>query len=105
MEYRRRQFLTRQGESLLLPLQAMDIVERLTALTRSSGLDNGAIVSSTLVAIPLALRDPGSRWPANIEPQLLWNPLFWLPERLAYPADGVSNDTWAISVMVCCLPR
>ena len=104
MEYRRRQFLTRPGESLLLPLQAMDIVEPLTALTRSSGLDNASIVSSPLVAVPLARRDPASRWPANIEVQLLWKPLFWLPERLAYPADHVSNDTWAISVRVCCRP-
>jgi hypothetical protein len=98
MEFRRRQFLTEPGESLLLPLRAMEIVERLFTITRESGLSKEQIVTSSLVSIPLFRRNAGQRWSPETEPSLFWHPLLWLPERLAYPNAGVRADVWAISV-------
>jgi hypothetical protein len=98
MESRRREFLTSPGESLLLPLQAMDIADRLSRWTRYSNLPKESVVSSPLVAVPLSTRDAGSRFPAETEPSAFWHPQLWLPERLAFPADDERIDVWAIRV-------
>lgn len=98
MEIRRRQFLTQPGESLLLPLQAMAIAERLSRWTAYSNLPKDAIVSSPLLAIPLTVRDAEVHWPADTEPSAFWHPLMWLPERLAEPADDERTDVWAVRV-------
>lgn len=98
MEFRRRQFLTSPGESLLLPLQAMNIADRLSRWTKYSILPKEAIISSPLVAVPLATRAPGSRWPATTEAAAFWHPLLWLPPRLAAPAEGELINVWAVRI-------
>ena len=60
MEIRRRRFLTSPGESLLLPLQAMAIADRLSRWTKYSRLPKDAIVSSALLTVPLVRREPGT---------------------------------------------
>ncbi|QNE48698.1 hypothetical protein F1C58_16705 (plasmid) [Glaciihabitans sp. INWT7] len=98
MEIRRRQFLTSPGESLLLPMQAMAIADRLSRWTRYSNLPKEVIVSSPLLAIPLSKREPGQRWPAIAEPSAFWHPQLWLPERLTAPETGERTDVWAVRV-------
>jgi hypothetical protein len=98
MEFRRRQFLTSPGESLLLPLQAMNIADRLSRWAKYSRLPKEAIVSSPLVAVPLATRVPGSRWADATDPAAFWHPLLWLPPRLAAPAAGERIDVWAVRI-------
>ena len=98
MDIRRRQYLTSPGESLLLPMQAMAIADRLSRWTRYSNLPRETVVSSPLVAVPLAKREPGTRWPAMAEPASFWHPNLWLPDRLATPADGERTDVWAVRI-------
>ena len=98
MDVRRRQFLTSPGESLLLPLQALAIADRLSKWTRYSRLPKSFIISSPLLAVPIAQREPGKLWPADTEPSAFWHPILWLPERLVAPFDGERTDVWAVRV-------
>ena len=98
MEIRRRQFLTSPGESLLLPLQAMAIADRLNRWNHYTNLAKDVVVSSPLLAVPLARRAPGTRWAADAEPAAFWHPNFWLPERLSAPVGDERIDVWAIRV-------
>jgi hypothetical protein len=98
MDIRRRQFLTSPGESLLLPMQAMAIADRLSRWTSYTQLPKNVIISSPLLAVPLAKRELGKHWAAVTEPSSFWHPLFWLPERLAAPAAGERIDVWAVRI-------
>lgn len=78
-----------------------------------TGLSSERIVSSPLCAVPLpvARRDDLGlleRWPAAMNPELLWLPLFWLPEMvltrylIENPETGEerieTDDEWALRV-------
>ena len=96
-----RQYLTRAGEGLLLTQADPDnpdgspgapsflkMAERLDQFATDSGLDTGAFMSSPLAAVPLPLYpkiESGRRRWDGLNPQLMWHPLMWLHDRLAYP--------------------
>lgn len=75
------------GEPLVLFRGADPVAffERERWFQEVTGLSGDRIVSSPLCAVPLPIArrdDLGllERWPAEMNPELLWLPLFWLPE-------------------------
>jgi hypothetical protein len=98
MDLRRRQFLTSPGETLLLPLQAWTIAERLKLTRDYTNLPKESLVSSPLVVVPIPKRPAGQQWPVDTEPAAFWHPLLWLPERLREPQADEPTDVWAVRV-------
>lgn len=97
MEHRRRTFLTEPGEPLILARSALDVVERFSQFAAETGLDGRYIAANPIIAMPLPMlsRQAGPRgWPVDLNPAVMWNPLFWLPERVAmrYRFEGESDD-------------
>ena len=86
MEPRRRLFLAEPGESLILANSAITIAERHGEFAVLTGLSLDNIAVSPLVSIPMPIqsKSAGPRgWQSNAEPSAFWNPLFWLPQRVA----------------------
>lgn len=109
-----RPFVTKPGEALILPLDPVDRVLRGGEFTDALGLPRDAVVDSQMVAIPVPSyavpaegEGAGARW-GRVKPEMLWHPLFWLPERLAarYTSHDEddrmtveTDDHWALRVM------
>lgn len=86
MDTKRRRHLTNPGEALLLATSAMDQAVRYTSWRDETGLPLDRIRAGTLCAVPLPVYrsvPEGSRQFAEVRPEALWHPLFWLPPRLA----------------------
>lgn len=111
MEPRRKQYLSETRAPLLLQASARLQAERYQQFLTDSGLGAGDVVTTPLVAVPLPhkRRGAGPRgWPVDLNPAVMWHPLFWLPPRLAlryrFLADdpaGIENDNeWAVRVAI-----
>jgi hypothetical protein len=111
MEPRRKTYLSEAGEPLLLNATAHMQAERWAEFSRDSGLEDHDILSSPLLSIPLPQKrhSAGVRgWPVELNPAVMWHPLFWLPERIAMryrfedPDMEPSEDDneWAIRVAI-----
>lgn len=86
MDHKRRRHLTNPGEALLLATSAMDQAVRYKAWRDETGLPLDRIRAGTLCVVPLPVYRPvsgGARQFAEVRPEALWHPLFWLPPRLA----------------------
>lgn len=86
MDIKRRQLLTSPGDNLLLSRSALEVFLRHTEWTEATGLDSTRATFNPLCSVPLPLYDvpePGVRQFANVNPELMWHPLFWLPNRVA----------------------
>lgn len=107
---KRRPLVTAPGESLLLLAEPWSRADRFQQMVDATGLDPDLLFDSDLLSMPLPLYfgvpDGRRRW-QGVRPDVLWCPLFWLPERLAkraavtYP-DGSrvleTGDQWALRV-------
>lgn len=86
MDIKRRQLLTRPGDTLLLSRSAVDVYLRHTEWAAATGLDNSRVTFSPLCSVPIPLyktAEPGARQFPEVSPELMWHPLFWLPNRVA----------------------
>lgn len=99
MDIKRRQLLTRPGDNLLLSRSAIEVYVRHTEWAAATGLDNSRVTFSPLCSVPLPLYnapEPGVRQFPHVNPELLWHPLFWLPNRVAARYNiptGVDGET------------
>lgn len=102
-----RPFLLEAGEQLVLSADALTAAARLAEFTEASGLEPEHVVSDPVVATPLPITVKGQRF-SEVNPELLWLPLFWLPEDIALrfqireegsDEPRVETDTeWALRV-------
>lgn len=86
MDIKRRQLLTRPGDNLLLSRSAVEVYVRHTEWTEATGLENSRATFNPLCSVPLPLYvapEAGVRQFPNVKPELMWHPLFWLPNRVA----------------------
>lgn len=86
MDSKRRRHLTNPGEALLLATSAMDQAVRYKSWRDETGLPLDRIRAGTLCTVPLPVYRPvpdGVRQFAEVRPEAMWHPLFWLPPRLA----------------------
>jgi hypothetical protein len=103
---RRRTFLTEPGLPLLLPSDAAGLTRTFHEFLTLSRLSADDVVITPLVTIPVPQlsRSAGPRgWPEDINPAVMWHPLFWLPERVAlryrYDDNSIETDQeWAVRV-------
>lgn len=115
---RRRSFLNRPGEPLLLTSDPIEYIRRFDDFVDESHLDPEQVLALPLIAIPLPVATNGEdgalqRW-TKANPAFMWHPLMWLPQHLAIryryrtidaAAGGTSEDyevepdsMWAIRV-------
>lgn len=76
-----RPFLLEDGEKLLVTDDAITNAYRFGEFLDATGLDPADVVSEAVVGIPLPVYERGKRF--AVSPDVLWHPLFWLPEELA----------------------
>lgn len=79
---RHQHLATVPGEGILFPSSALAVPVAYRTWMEATGMEPEDIVLGSLCPIPLprpGLRE--SNW-ASVPPQMLWCPLFWLPERL-----------------------
>lgn len=117
---KRRHFLAGPGDEPLLTTDPIEHLESFERFVEATGIDPSRIVSTPVVKFPLpvAMKDDAGglqRW-ADIEPAMMWLPLFWLPPRLALryqyrvideatggttdDLETESDEVWAIRVML-----
>ncbi|MFC8797331.1 hypothetical protein ACFT2C_06335 [Promicromonospora sp. NPDC057138] len=106
---RRRRSLLERGESLLLPMSALDVALRNTDFIRATGLVPDCVLCTPHVAVALPRYHADGRLAARdpIAPAELWHPLFWLPAEVAgryvlEQEDGTQaiepDEVWAVRV-------
>lgn len=87
MEHRRRRYLADPGEALLLGRSSLTLADRLAQFTNDTRLPADQISANPLLAVPVPVQSK-SAGPRGLTPDtnpaLMWHPLFWLPERVAY---------------------
>lgn len=86
MEPRRRTYLPDAGQPLLLSCGAADQALRFQQFADDTALPEEQITATTMAAVPLPVkrRSAGPRgWAPELNPAMMWHPLFWLPERIA----------------------
>ncbi|MCC3299486.1 hypothetical protein [Arthrobacter caoxuetaonis] len=86
MDIKRRQLLTAPGEGLLLAKSALDAVERFSDWQTATGLHPSRFVFGELCSVPLPVYTavaPGRRQFSEVNPEVMWHPLFWLPPTIA----------------------
>lgn len=99
MDIKRRQLLTSPGDNLLLSQSALEVFVRHAQWVEATGLDGSRTTFNPLCSVPLPLYEPpapGLRQFPNVNPELLWHPLFWLPNRVAARYNlptGVEGET------------
>ena len=103
------------GEQLVLFRGADPVAffERERWFQEVTGLAGDRIVSSAMCAVPLPVAERNDlgileRWPSEMNPELLWLPVFWLPElvltRYLIESPGSdeprveTDDEWALRV-------
>lgn len=99
MEIRRRTLQNEPGEALLIARSALDTATRFSDWLDLSGLPAERVLADPLISVPVPLasaRDGDARrWPAAVNPEIMWHPLMWLPERLArrYRVEAEDGST------------
>lgn len=87
MEIQRRTLQNDPGEALLIARSALDTATRFSDWLDLSGLPAELVLVDPLISVPVPLADlrhgSARRWPADVNPEIMWHPLMWLPERLA----------------------
>lgn len=86
MDIKRRRMLTEPGDTLLLSKSSMDTALRFTEWQEITGLTPNRFTADPVCSVPLPIYTqvaPGTRQFASVRPEAMWNPLFWLPPRLA----------------------
>ena len=66
--------------------------ERLVDFVHETGIAPEDIITEPVVALPLPMHFRGKRFD-SVEPDALWNPLFWLPEDIALRTRIRETDT------------
>jgi len=94
--WRRRSWMAEPGEPLLVPWSPVDQALRWSEFVERTGLAEGDLRTSTLIAVPWPRRLSG-RPPAGTSPALAWHPLLWLPAELA-GVEGDDDDLAAVRV-------
>ncbi|GAA2917561.1 hypothetical protein JOD62_002874 [Microbacterium keratanolyticum] len=77
----RQHFLTEEGEQLLISYDAMQAAERMLAFVNASGLEPSEVISDPITTHPLPVYHRDTRF-GTVKPELMWHPLFWLPEHV-----------------------
>lgn len=111
MDIKRRQLLTESGDGLLLAKSALDTVERFSDWQSATGLHPSRFIFGELCAVPLPIytaAPAGKRQFSEVNPEVMWHPLFWLPSTIAgrykLPTgpngepEPESNAVWSIRV-------
>ena len=86
MDIKRRQLLIEPGEGLLLVKSSLHAATRPAEWSTLTGLDPSRCVFGGLCAIPLPTYTavpPAGRQFREVNPEVMWHPLFWLPRRIA----------------------
>jgi len=78
----RRAFLFDEGEKILISRDVIQSAKRLMEFVQATGVSPEDIVTDPVVGIPIPIHSRGKRFD-TVEPDALWNPLFWLPEDIA----------------------
>lgn len=78
----RRLFLLDEGEQLLVTRDALVAAERLTEFVEATGIAPEHLVADPVTALPLPIHARGKRFD-DVNPEALWNPVFWIPEDIA----------------------
>lgn len=108
---RRRPFLTEPGLPLLLPTDAAGLTYAFHEFLEQTRMAPELAVVTPLVTIPLPQLNKSAGpqgWQEDLNPAVMWHPLFWLPERVALryrydDADGIETDQeWAVRVALEC---
>lgn len=87
------------GEDLFASVSMITTIERIEAITEEFGEIPWAFTQASSLAIPVppVIGSPRERW-KGINPALMRHPMFWLPERLAYPREEETIDHWVLRV-------
>ena len=119
---RRHYLMEEEGTaSLVLSPSPTEQLERFSTFSDDTGVPDEQILSVPVVPVPLPvlLRNDDTseipRW-SGVNPEMMWLPLFWLPERVALryryrvvdaevggtdeDSEVESDETWAIRVML-----
>lgn len=87
MSVARRQMLTQEGEALLLCNSVHSLAQRFGDFADTFGVPDSAVISDAVVSIPLPNYEQiptGLRRWADTKAEVMWHPLMWLPDRLAF---------------------
>lgn len=105
----RRRFLLEAGEQLMVTRDVLVAASRLADFVSETGISPELLVADPVTALPLPMHVRGQRFD-EVQPQALWNPLFWLPEDLALRFRIRENETseprpetdaeWAIRIAI-----
>lgn len=111
MDIKRRQLLVEPGEGLLLVTSSLSAATRLADWSMLTGLNPSQSIFGELCAMPLPIYTsvpPDGRQFAEVKPEVMWHPLFWLPKRIAgrynLPTgpngelEPETNSVWSIRV-------
>lgn len=101
MDVKRRRMLTEPGDTLLLSKSSMDTAYRFSEWQEITGLTPNRFTADPVCSVPLPIYTqvaPGTRQFANVRPEVLWHPLFWLPPRLAGRYNLPSGSDGALTV-------
>lgn len=91
----RRHFIPDAGEQLLLTEDATVAAERLISFMDATGIPPEVLVADPIVTTPIPVGSLAD-WRAQADPEMLWHPLFWLPERIStrYRIQVPSGDSY-----------
>lgn len=92
----RRAFLLEPGESLLVPHDPLQTLANHIATATATGLSQSQLVASRMSRVPVPQNSGrmGARRAPGIQPESMWWPLLWLPERLTRRVEYhvIDND-------------
>lgn len=90
MPFVRRRMLTEAGEPLLLSPDPILAAKRYMRFRAKTALPSERLSISPLCTVPLPIYGystaPGGRQFPEVEPSMMWHPLFWLPDYLSHSA-------------------
>lgn len=91
---RRRQFLTEPGMPPYIWQDASAYTMALHQFVEYTGIPVDQLFCSPAFLLPMPIYEPTkNRRPWPVKPEAMWHPLFWLPDRLAYPLKLQFDDT------------
>lgn len=85
MDIKRRNLLTEPEDTLLLSKSSLEALSRFSEWSEATGQGTDEYTANTLCAVPIPVYSqpaPGERRFKNVNPRVMWHPLFWLPERV-----------------------
>lgn len=97
MDIKRRNLLTEPGDTLLLAKSSLEALSRFSEWSEATGMSSDTFTANTLCAVPIPLYpqpEPGVRRFRDVNPEVMWHPLFWLPARVGgqYRIAGLDGE-------------